>query len=184
MNNRSSFFILIIFVALLSACGKDGKITVTPDPDEFNSDASALLNGEKWYAYMNWSSGSYIGRDTQSFSFIVTKDDVLREDLSFDGIPLRVGVYPISEVVPGLWFTDKSTSTYVTILEDGDVAGEFYDSSADTAFHFFALDKYNPVKQEVEGRFQVELIKDPSRDFFDTPDTLRFTNGRFKLRMR
>lgn len=182
--NRSSFFILFIFAALLSACGKDGKMTATPDPDEFNSDVSALMNGEKWYAYMNWSSSSYIGRDTQGFSFIVTKDDILREQFSFFDIPLKTGVYSISQLVPSVWSTTEPTSFYVTVLEDGDVAGEMYYSSADTAFHFFALDKYDLVKQEVEGRFQVELIKDPSRDFFDTPDTLRFTNGRFKLRVR
>lgn len=181
---RSSFFILLIFVSLLSSCRKEEKITVIPDPDEFNSEVSALLNGEQWYAYMNWSRDIYLSKDTLGFYFFVTKDDILREDLSFYNIPLKTGVYSISEFVPGVWTITEPTAGYATILEDGDVVGEIYDSSADTVFHFFALDKYDPVKQEVEGRFQVELIKDPSRDFFDTPDTLRFTNGRFKLRMR
>jgi len=181
----SRFFIVFLFfaVAMLSSCKKDDEARLIPDPDEFNSDVSALLNGEPWYAYMNWKQDLYVDRDTNGFYFVVSKNGIPRESLSFDWLPLKPGVYSIRER-PESIINRTNYATYVTILEDGDVAGEFYDSSADTAFHFFALDKYNPVKQEVEGRFQVELIKDPSRDFFDTPDTLRFTNGRFKLRMR
>ncbi|HRD79111.1 MAG: hypothetical protein IAE84_11345 [Saprospiraceae bacterium] len=181
----SRFFIvfLLFAVAMLSSCKKDDEARLIPDPDEFNSDASAMLNGEPWYAYMNWKKDYYIDRDTNSFSFVVSKNGILREDLGFDWIPLKVGTYSIREH-PEFLIHRGNYASYGTWLSDGDLVGEIYHSSSDTAFHFFALDKYDLVKQEVEGRFQVELIKDPSRDFFDTPDTLRFTNGRFKLRVR
>ncbi len=153
-----------------------------PDPDEFNSHVSALLNGEPWYAFMNWRQESYINKDTSGFHFAIFRNGVLRGQLSIDWMPLKVGTYSIREH-PEFAIDRGNYATYYGILADGDLAGEIYRSSSDTAFHFFALDKYDLVKQEVEGRFQVELIKDPSRDFFDTPDTLRFTNGRFKLPM-
>lgn len=179
-------FVIITLSLLFSACRKDPAYLVIPDPDASNSEASALLNGEEWYAYMNWDTKLYSPRDTYAFYFAVTQDNILRQKLTFDQIPLKVGLYPLSESIPGIWDDHISTGRFGTFLEDGDVVGERYHSSSDTAFHFFILDRYDPIKQEVEGRFQIELIKDPLRNFFPgvTPDTLRFTNGRFKLRAR
>jgi hypothetical protein len=168
---------------LFSSCRNDDEISQIPDTDELHHSVTASLNGKPWYAYMNWRDDVYVGKDTAGFSFFVIRNGVLREKLSIDWMPLKVGTYSILER-PDFLISRGNYASYYGILADGDLAGEIYDSSSDTAFHFFALDKYDPVKQEVEGRFQVELIKDPSRDFFDTPDTLRFTNGRFKLRVR
>ena len=181
----SRIFIVSLFfaVAMLFSCKKDDDARLIPDLDEFNSHVSALLNGEPWYAYMNWKQDLYVDIDTNGFYFVVTKNGIPRESLSFDWLPLKIGTYSIREY-PEFLIDRGNYASYGTWLSDGDLVGEIYHSSSDTAFHFFALDKYDPVKQEVEGRFQVELIKDPSRDFFDTPDTLRFTNGRFKLRVR
>lgn len=177
MKHTTLFFALLLLV--VSSCKKE-ELSY-PDPNAGNAHVSALRNGEDWYGYLFPLPWSYPNRDTSEFNFFVTAENITRQKLDFKRIPLKTGVFPLSVSGRGMELGKFSYATFNTRIDDGDVIGEIYYTSSDTAFHFIAIDAYDSATGVVEGRFQVELIKDPLRDIFpDTPDTLRFTNGKFK----
>ncbi|MBX2928114.1 MAG: hypothetical protein KF852_09790 [Saprospiraceae bacterium] len=177
MKHATLFFTLLLLV--VSSCKKE-ELSY-PDPNAGNAHVSALRNGEDWYGYLGWLPFEFTQKDTVEFVFFVTEDNIIRQTLGFYRIPLKTGQHLLSLAGRGMLLGQFSYGSFSTYLGDGDVGGEIYHTSSDTAFHFFAIDTYDLATGVVEGRFQVELIKDPLRDIFpDTPDTLRFTDGKFK----
>ena len=178
---------IVVFVLsgtlLFFGCKKEEIIGFTNHAD--NSTVSAQLNGEDWFA--SGASGISINRrDSFDTGFFVTKDGFLRASLNFQAIPLKLGRHSISTQLEPQSQNEFAVSyaDYGTFLSDGDVIGEIWDSTTDSLYNFCIVDKIDTLNNVLEGRFQLMLVKDPTRRLFDTPDTMRFENGRFSAEIR
>jgi len=174
------FFLLLIFLG--SACKKE-------DPGftnhAGNSTVSAKLNGQDWFA-SGIGGISYNRQDSFNTGFYFYQSGILKEVLSFSTIPMKQGRHVILD------YMDKATrdslrpswASFGTFLADGDVIGEWWTSTADTLYNYCIVDRVDTLNGIIEGRFQIILVKNPERDFFDTPDTMRFEDGRFTAELR
>jgi len=150
-----------------------------------NSAVSAKLNGQDWFA-TGLGFLSYNRQDSFDIGFSVSEIGILKEALSFSTIPMKQGKHVILD------YMDKATrdslrpswASFGTFLADGDVIGEWWTSTADTLYNYCIVDRVDTLNGIIEGRFQVILVKNPERDFFDTPDTLRFEDGKFSAELR
>lgn len=179
---RQTIF-LFFGLLFLIGCKKEDTIVFTNHAD--NSTVSAQLNGEDWFA--SGASGISINRrDSFDTGFFVTKDGFLRASLNFQAIPLKLGRHPISTQLDPQSQNEFAVSyaDYGTFLSDGDVIGEIWDSTTDSLYNFCIVDKIDTLTNVIEGRFQLMLVKDPTRRLFDTPDTMRFENGKFSAEIR
>ncbi len=176
------FTFLSLLTILSSACKKE-ELGFTNHA--FNSTVSAQLNGEDWFS--NARAGISSNRqDSFDTGFSVYKNGLRTESLILSLIPMSEGKHAISA-----WPDEEtrnllrpSLAAFNSFLEDGDVAGERWTSTADTLYNYCIVDRVDTIKGIIEGRFQVILVKKPERDFLDTPDTLRFEDGRFSAALR
>jgi len=172
----------LLLILLGAACKKE-ELGFTNHA--VNSTVSAQLNGEDWFA-SGFAGRSINRRDSFDTGFYVTKSGFSRESLNLILIPLKLGKHPMS-ARPYYDLANRariSFADYGTFLSDGDVVGEWWDSTADSLYNFCIVDKIDTINKIIEGRFQLMLVKDPERDLFDTPDTMRFENGKFSAEIR
>lgn len=111
----------------------------------------------------------------------LTPEGYLREDLYISSIPKEVGVHTIPQT-DTLRTYQFVTAKYFTFEDDGDVIeGVYYvDASAD---NFIEIES---IKRGVyKGTFQVRLfvLPDSKASFPYLPDTVSFTNGKFKTKI-
>ena len=175
--------ILIFSFLLLSTACKKEDLGFTNHAG--NSTVSAKLNGKDWFA-SGIGGISYNRQDSFNTGFYVYESGILKEVLNFSTIPMKQGRHVILDLM------DKATrdrlrpsyAGFTTFLADGDVLGEWWNSTADTLYNYCMVDRVDTINNIIEGRFQLMLVKNPERDFFDTPDTLRFEDGKFSAELR
>ncbi len=150
-----------------------------------NSNVSAQLNDEDWFG-SGQGSLAFNRRDSFNAGFFVTENGFLRASLNLSMIPMREGKHIILDMMERALRDSLRPchAGYTSFLSDGDVIGEWWDSTADSLFNYCIVDRMDTINNIIEGRFQVELVKEPTRDFFDTPDTLRFKNGKFFFKLK
>ena len=91
--------------------------------------------------------------------------------LSFSGIPLIIGRYTLASLATCKWSPSASVSSYY-LLDGGDVtAVEFAGKEG-----WIQLTKYDSVKEEVEGSFEVTLASRKG-------EIVHFTKGTFKAKL-
>lgn len=169
--------LLLIGCGLFSSADREAQI-----PEQY---VTATLNGAPWTAqtaYLeaedaplsSWVPGEYL-------SLMVLNQDVQRypyyESLMM-GAPspepgLQVAVEPVPSIARGGWFVEA----------DGDAFIATYHPTPDSS-NVIEITRHDPDAQVVEGRFQLTLAVSPDyRDVAERqrPDTLRFTDGRFRL---
>ena len=180
MIRTLTFSLLII---LLSTACKKEDLGFTNHAG--NSTVSAKLNGKDWFA-SGIGGISYNRQDSFDTVFSVIEHGILKEVLSFIAIPMKQGQHVILDRMDRVTRDSlrPSYASFGTLLADGDVIGEWWDSTADTLHNYCIVDRVDTINKIIEGRFQLMLVKDPERDLFDTPDTLRFEDGKFSAEIR
>lgn len=104
------------------------------------------------------------------------------QSLSFVGIPLTVGVYALSthESCPA---SMSQVGVSFTTLVGGDVLLDQYRPDS-TRTGTIRITRYDPQRGEIEGFFEVSLLRDKSRQATsDAAETVNFRNGWFMAKL-
>lgn len=107
-----------------------------------------------------------------------------REVLQFGYIPLELGYHQLLRRVPNSMI-DTIYSSYTTLSNDGDVVEDrfvVYDGEE----NFIDITTIDTVGLKLCGNFQVTFIRDINDPIDNTslPDTIRFTEGEFYLKIK
>lgn len=155
---------------------------VIPLPDVYWGEVTAEKNGEEWEANIY---GVIDKPYKQGIDIIIRRHNekgFLREDLFFFKIPDKLGKYPI-EITDVRTIDNLTGANYGTSLDDGDVAGDFFELMTGQSDNFIEIDKKEG--KEIWGNFQVSFIKDLKYGESDpsAPDTIVFKSGKFHTKI-
>ena len=101
-------------------------------------------------------------------------DQGLEEYLSFGQLPREVGKYKLSKLAEENRFTAHAL---FSVIVGGDATTDVYYPDQDLE-NWIAIDSYDPLTEQIEGRFQLVLMPE-LRSSPDAPDTLKIEQGRF-----
>ena len=157
-----------------------------------NGEVSVLLNGEDFLS--QFKAGVRAGTESSCLSgnlllFInyYNEADIERMGFSVLNIPFEEGTYTIHRITPPSQACSSDTvyANFGTTISDGDVNGDFY-LPLEEAQNQITVTSHNPSAREVQGRFDITfVITDEHRQnktVIDAPDTIRLTEGEFKVR--
>lgn len=180
---KNILFLLIFF--LLANCKKEDK---HPEESTPRGNATALKNGDVWNA-VTWSKHSY--PDPPKFNLLIenySADGSRRGSLQFSHAPFENGKFYFNayQYNPPSESDNIQTCAFYTLLSDGDVAGDTYRLTRDSA-SWLTVRITDGNSGDIEGEFSAEFVKilffgeelDPS-----SPDTIVFTNGTYKARVQ
>ena len=160
------------------SCGKQDELP--PLNWEYWGSASALQDGKEWNPYII-AVRQRSPRDTNNFSilFDVYNDfNIRRQVLTIENIPKSIGRYQINGCVD-LENFGFIASSFLTILDDGDVAGDHWCFIPDSVNYIEITKVQNNV---IEGNFELTFYRFSKKNKPITsslPDTLTFRNGTF-----
>lgn len=154
--------------------------------DYYWGQMSALRNGELWivgpqlgtlYAHsnddretMNIYMGAFEGRPSHKYEYACPF-----EDLVFQGIPRRLGTYPLPGRIEE-WDVEQRASFGTTYKCDVSGLSYVLDKSEGG---FISIDAYDRSSCTIEGTFALTVIRKGLGGVYPYVDTLRFTEGRF-----
>ena len=153
----------------------------------------AEMNGSTWTSsYKNAYQVVRGGRHTavpciKSSLYInielYSPEGFLRQQLLFSKIPKQPGSYAIvGKSPPNCSEKDSVYCGLYTSIDDGCIAESAYEVVAAYP-NFFRIDRSNKETSEIEGRFQMMLVKTNQLFVTSLPDTLRFTDGHFMTKV-
>lgn len=177
----------LLLVGLIACQDEDIHEAVVPE-----GELSVLLNGEDYLA--QFVNRPIAARDEACFAdrFILASqytrpDGTPRIIFSIVGIPFKPGIYTIrrAEFSADRCKIDYVYANFSTLISDGDVVGDIY-RPVEEENNYIAIDTIDLEAQEVSGTFQMTLAiqlseQDPVKDVPDAPDTIRLTEGRFRV---
>ena len=180
--------ILALLLAGLISCSEDDAVE---PPFIDNGEVSVLLNGEDFFSQFK---AGVRGEGTSpcypnKFHLVVDYyDSTNTEKMGFSimNVPFELGTYEIREIKSNnSCLSDTVNGSFGTSVADGDANGDLY-LPLESEDNTITLTSYNPSLQEVEGVFKVTyVITDEHRlnkTVVDAPDTIRLTDGKFKVR--
>ena len=175
---RLTTLLVTAIIALLICCRKEDN------KNPYIGEASAYKNGIKWEAY------TYTGtfrNDSNKIDIIIStqdKNNIVREHLNILNLSLELGKHSI-DTMYGSALLKNFGITYTTLVDDGDVIGDEYYSPAMNEENHITVDSYDSITGDLSGRFNFYLVLG-DRSKFDQflPDTMRFTDGVFNVKIR
>ena len=190
MHRHSLLLTVLAGTLLLGNCsllGSDGNGKLQADSTYFR----ATLNGESW-------SGSPDGSlvDIGGFDWVGIEGDTThrnrfpyRENLLLQAEYKGIGKYPLTRTVRNLEFRSMTTgSSYYEV--DGDVIISRYQPIDDTSTNQLTITSYDTTTGIMEGTFRTTVVVDsadresePGEPPRRRPDTLRFTDGEFRVKV-
>lgn len=178
----------VLWIALLSlslgACREDDEDILRYEND---GEASVMLNGESWSPQVARAAMEECFEDRIGIVLEYYNDAGIRnKSLGIANIPLADARYTIQD----LPLTGQSCSQDIVYglfslpIGDGDIVGDYYTPVKD-ADNYVTITSYDARKREVTGTFQVSLayteLEGYGRKVLDAPDTVRFTEGEFRI---
>lgn len=170
---------------MVFACHKTEDIV--PKTDELN----AMKNGKVWinldnsFRFFSGISNDYdheMCNSAEKVDFTLTiynADKDRRESVSFSKIPKQIGSYTLINTTDGCKEQSIKVS-YYTLGEDGDVIFGVY-TLLTIADNKLIIDKYEESTKIMNGKFSATFIKTSGQQ--SSPDTIKFSNGVFKLKL-
>jgi hypothetical protein len=170
---------VFIFLAIIITCCKK-------DDDIFYwGEVSLKWNGDYWMeeskirAFENLPHHQGINIEMERFN----SNGFEREDIFIYKIPLTIGRFDISET-KAYEIDDLTGASYTTLLDDGDVIGDFYKLLEDGHDNFVEIEKIKG--DEIWGTFEVAFVKDLIGSVEGdpmAPDTVIITEGMFHTKI-
>ena len=183
MKNKRFILSAVMAIILLQACQKDtGSYPGTlEDKISHNTGTvTANLNGKPWVATVTRAYYSKKNKVGIAADYYINED--LHEALSIDKINPSLKYNGIHYSNPYTKGYEDSTLAIFSIKEhDANIAE--YSVIPDTmANNYVEITSYNDVTHEITGKFQVSFYRTYAVES-NVYDTVRFTNGSFKLKM-
>lgn len=173
MKTYSLFIILCLFQF---GCDKD----ISEDKHTEWSKVTALKNEEAWES----KAVAFIQKGEKGTLFSIpanvhNEDGFWREGLSLGNIDLLIGKHIITSSL-----TDTLYARYTTLMADGDVVEDRF-VVCKAVENFIDIQILDTVKMKLMGIFNITFIRDINDPITNPnlPDTIRFTEGNFSLRM-
>ena len=182
--------VLIGFAVFTSSCGDEEE----PDliPDNYYGEVTALKNGVEWHAnpygvaYREDSLFSLLFDQLtlQAFvrerlSFVLVKENSSQQKLAPSSNFYGEGHRPIDSMVR----SDSAGISFMTIV-GGDAIGDIYDIIPEPS-NYITITSYDEETNEIEGEFEATLFMTKGSEFtIGSPDTIRFTQGVFRTKVR
>jgi len=178
MTMRLAALLVTIIIALLISCKKEDN------KSPYIGEASAYKNGIKWEAYTYTST---FRNDSNEIDIIIStqdKNNIVREHLNILNLSLELGKHSI-DTMYGSALLKNFGITYTTLVDDGDVIGDEYYSPAINEENHVTVDSYDSITGDLSGRFNFYLVLGDRTKFdHSLPDTMRFTDGNFHVRIK
>ena len=178
-----------ILILCLAGCGLTDDPPVDPPANPVTDDTvvfTARLNGNPWIAEAPRASLSR-GADLTVLAVDPDETRYPYEQGLFFIVPIEgVGSYSLNRSTrmdnPGT--PEEVFHLYGAILQEayGDQVNSEYHATQDPA-NRLVVTRYDGVNGYVEGTFAATLVVDLSSESRELPDTLRFTDGRFRVRV-
>ncbi|MCC6461574.1 MAG: hypothetical protein IT260_13960 [Saprospiraceae bacterium] len=188
--SRFLFSSLLLF--LLFSCKKDPTIVDPIDPTPKDTSTQHVIalgksfvkkNDQAWNVLLRANLYSY---QPQSFGLKanVYYANGVRESVYFSDIPCVAGSYTFEKDQNSNWANSIPQASLEWVL-DGDQSLGGLNVDTSRAGNFIEVIRYDSIQKTVEGRFEVYLINygSPNNTIFDLPDSLRFTEGKFHLKL-
>ncbi|MGB3467197.1 MAG: hypothetical protein WBA74_18085, partial [Cyclobacteriaceae bacterium] len=92
------------------------------------------------------------------------------------------------EIYPSIPEFDRVSDTvrgfYTTVLDDGDVGGDFYDIDRDGFDNWVQITEYDQKNGRIRGQFEIHLILAENQGNIEpnAPDRIDFIEGTFDVR--
>lgn len=184
-------FVCLACLLSLGACKEEEEPSLIPD--YYWGEASALKNGKEWQPLIYGITLRGISRQYGILMDVFSEQGFRRERLTFgylkkdriDSFPvLADSIFKNENNFPNeLIYSDSCDATHSTMIDDGDVVGDFYDVDQ-TKDNYIEIVEYDEESGEVSGRFEVTFILTYDSPWTpDSPDTVKFTNGVFKTKI-
>jgi hypothetical protein len=170
---------LLVVISIFIRCE---RIKPEPRVPEW-SKAIALRNSQQWEAYA-------VARVNKKRSHLVSIPANIYNDMGFwrESLGLAFIHFKTGKYVLYRHLLNQDTlriyASYATISDDGDVVEDRF-VVWEEENNFVEIESIDTVNMIMRGRFQVTFIRDP-RDYVTNPglpDTMRFTNGFFNLKI-
>lgn len=105
---------------------------------------------------------------------------LLRENLSFNYVPINSGIHPI--LSSSQWYQNQSISFgyYARLLDDGDVGDGSWTTDT-TCVSYIEITRLDLADREIEGKFEIHLkMESQGTHGILYSERINFLNGRFK----
>jgi hypothetical protein len=153
------------------------------------------LNGRPWkypiweqfgtingFTYKQSCESTELAMSWMRFDGKFSFDNSDEAELRFNKVPLLPGKYALEQIRFGECDSDNVVET-IFWLRFGDTLGDRF-QLIETVDNFFAIDSYDSISKVITGSFQGTYVNDriPSNSNW-YPDTLKFTNGKFRTKI-
>lgn len=169
--------LFVICLMIFISCGKQDELPSLNR--EYWGSASALQDDKEWNPYII-ALRQRSPRDTNNISILLdlyNEYNVYRQGLVIGNIQKRIGVQEV--VSCDHQNLDVITSSFLTIIDDGDVLGDHWCIIQDSTNYVEITKVQNDV---IEGKYELTFYRDSEKNRPITsslPDTLTFRNGTF-----
>lgn len=170
------YLIVFIVFAFLFGCKKDPEPFVL-NLDEYSGEATSLRDGQSW-------QGHVFVRQLPTNSLSIGIDSLsqfgkLKQQVSFTYVKKTIGKHALkdSSWVLGI---DPGFSGSMFGLNDNDEILGLYDVFEDELSNHFEITKLDTLTNEIEGTFTMTYLAIAVNSETGYPDTVRFTDGKFK----
>ncbi len=176
-------FPICIGLFFMTSC-KDDPIS---EPSLYSGEATALKNGEAW---VGKTRSNQVFQEPEKLILLIrlyNESGFLREQLGVSGIKKTLSKQLISEIDDVKIENDTSeiSADYITIIDDGDVAGDDYGLDTLVTDNFIQITDVDTAAMEISGIFNVSFILE--RKGNGTPENpplnIRFTEGQFTTKV-
>jgi hypothetical protein len=174
---RKAIFALILIIAM--GCTEDRF-----QYDFSNGKASAKLNNSEWEGQGSGYENELVGGFDMYYE-VFNKHGFLRQSLLFIKIPTQPGQYSLHNT-SGQSMDTITGSSFVTSSDDGDVTEDIYQVFENPNESYVEVEIYDQSTRWLEGNFKATYYIKPGRPKTNpnNPDTLRFENGEFRVRIQ
>ena len=180
---KNVLWIALLLLSLV-ACREDDEGMLRYEND---GEAEVLLNGELWSPQIARAATEECFENRIGIVLEYYNDAGIRnKSLSIANIPLADARY----VIQDLPLTGQSCSQDIVYglfslpIGDGDIVGDYYTPIKD-ANNYITITSYDTRKREIRGTFEISLayneLEGYGRKVLDAPDTVRFTEGEFRI---
>uniref|UniRef100_UPI0032EB3397 hypothetical protein n=1 Tax=Ekhidna sp. TaxID=2608089 RepID=UPI0032EB3397 len=170
----------MLLLVCLSSCKEEEPGSLIPDI--YTGIGNAEKNGDSWSALCR----TQLSVDSTRFSIVLdtySEEGYWRESLGIGGI------LPIFEKQKFELFDGSNSSitssSYGTLLDDGDVLGDYYILDTTSIFNFVRITDYSSQNTEIQGIFSVSLVleREGNQTPGKAPEKLVFSEGTFTVKV-